>query len=62
MQQEIMQRAADFLGEEGPFCQQISGYQVRENQLALCDAIDDALAAGSHQIMHPGLQLQDHFW
>lgn len=47
MQDINMQRAADFLGEEGPFCQQISGYQVRENQLALCDAIDDSLAAGN---------------
>ena len=41
-----MQRASDFLGQQGPFCQQISGYQVRENQLALCDAIDDAIESG----------------
>jgi ATP-dependent DNA helicase DinG len=41
-----MQRASDFLGQDGPFCEQISGYQVRDNQLALCDAIDDAIASG----------------
>jgi ATP-dependent DNA helicase DinG len=41
-----MQRASDFLGLQGPFCQQISGYQVRENQLALCDAIDEAIESG----------------
>jgi len=41
-----MQRASDFLGRQGPFCGQISGYQVRDNQLALCDAIDDAIESG----------------
>jgi len=42
-----MQRASDFLGQQGPFCEQISGYQVRDNQLALCDAIDDAIESGT---------------
>jgi ATP-dependent DNA helicase DinG len=42
-----MQRVSDFLGQDGPFCEQVTGYQVRENQLALCDAIDDALETGS---------------
>jgi len=41
-----MQRASDLLGQQGPFCEQISGYQVRDNQLALCDAIDDAIESG----------------
>lgn len=41
-----MQRASEYLGQSGPFCEQISGYQVRENQLILCDAIEDALEKG----------------
>ena len=41
-----MQRASDFLGQSGPFCEQIDGYQVRDNQVALCDAIDDSIKAG----------------
>lgn len=41
-----MHRASDYLGQKGPFCQQISGYQVRDNQLALCDAIDEAIMSG----------------
>ncbi len=41
-----MKRASDYLGQTGPFYEQISGYQVRENQLVLCDAIDDALEKG----------------
>jgi ATP-dependent DNA helicase DinG len=41
-----MQRASDFLGQDGPFYQQVSGYQVRDNQLALCDAIDEAIEKG----------------
>jgi len=41
-----MQRASEYLGQEGPFCEHISGYQVRGNQLALCDAIDDAIESG----------------
>ena len=39
--------ASDLLGQSGPFCKQIAGYQVRDNQLALCDAIDDAIEAGN---------------
>ena len=42
-----MKRASDYLGQSGPFCEQIAGYQVRDNQLALCDAIADAIEAGS---------------
>jgi ATP-dependent DNA helicase DinG len=42
-----MQRASDFLGSEGPFVEQLAGYQVRDGQLDLCDAIDDALEHGS---------------
>ncbi len=42
-----MSHVSDFLGQEGPFYQQIAGYQVRENQLALCDAIDEAIEKGS---------------
>jgi len=42
-----MKRASDYLGQTGPFNEQIAGYQVRDNQLALCDAIDDAIASGS---------------
>ena len=41
-----MQRASEYLGQTGPFNEQISGYQVRENQLVLCDAIEDALEKG----------------
>ena len=41
-----MKRASDYLGQAGPFYEQISGYQVRENQLVLTDAIDDALEKG----------------
>ncbi len=42
-----MQRSSDYLGSNSPFCEQIPGYQVRENQLALCDAIEDTLEDGS---------------
>lgn len=41
-----MQRASKYLGQTGPFTKQIPGYQVRDNQLELCDAIADALDAG----------------
>ncbi len=41
-----MQRTSEYLGQSGPFFEQIPGYQVRQNQLNLCDAIDDALQAG----------------
>jgi len=41
-----MQRASDHLGQNGSFNEQIPGYQVRESQLVLCDAIDEALAKG----------------
>ncbi len=41
-----MSRASDLLGPSGPFCEQVSGYQVRESQLALCDAIDQGIASG----------------
>ncbi len=42
-----MKRASEYLSQTGPFCEQIDGYQVRDNQLALCDAIDDAIAGGN---------------
>jgi len=42
-----MQRASEYLGLQGPFNEHIPGYQVRDNQLELCDAIDDAIAAGN---------------
>jgi len=42
-----MKRASEYLGQTGPFCEQIDGYQVRDNQLALCDAISDAIEAGN---------------
>lgn len=42
-----MPQASDYLGPTGPFCEQIDGYQVRENQLALTDAIEKALDEGS---------------
>ena len=42
-----MQRSSEYLGQDGPFCEHIPGYQVRHNQLELCDAIDDAIAAGN---------------
>ncbi len=35
--------AEDYLGSAGSFCQQIPGFQVRENQLALCHAIVEAI-------------------
>lgn len=41
-----MPHASDFLGQEGPFYKQVSGYQVRDNQLALCDAMDEAIEKG----------------
>ena len=41
-----MQRASEYLGQDGPFCEQIPGYQVRNSQLVLCDAIEDALEQG----------------
>ncbi len=41
-----MQRASKYLEQSGPFTEQIPGYQVRENQLTLCDAIADALEEG----------------
>lgn len=42
-----MQRASEFLSQDGPFYKQVTGYQVRANQLALCDAIDKAIDEGS---------------
>ncbi|HEB81740.1 MAG TPA: ATP-dependent DNA helicase [Gammaproteobacteria bacterium] len=42
-----MPQASDYLGPTGPFCEQIDGYQVRENQLALADAIEKTLEEGS---------------
>ncbi len=42
-----MKCASDHLGLCGPFCKQIPGYQVRDNQLALCDAIDETIASGN---------------
>jgi len=42
-----MQRASNYLGQKGPFNDQVTGYQVRDNQLALCDAIDDAIEHGN---------------
>ncbi|MBE9567126.1 MAG: ATP-dependent DNA helicase, partial [Proteobacteria bacterium] len=41
-----MPKASAYLGSTGPFCKKITGYQVRENQLALCDAIEEALEKG----------------
>jgi ATP-dependent DNA helicase DinG len=41
-----MQRASDYLKAEGPFSEQVEGYQVRDNQLALCDAIEDVITSG----------------
>ncbi|MBN4063603.1 ATP-dependent DNA helicase [Cardiobacterium sp. AH-315-I02] len=41
-----MKRTSDYLGPSGSFCKQIPGYQVRDNQLALCDAIDETIASG----------------
>ena len=35
--------ASSYLGEKGPFWQSIDGYQVRQGQQALCDAIDKVL-------------------
>ncbi len=49
-----MKHASDFLGQSGPFCEQISGYQVRDNQLALCDAIDDAIESGATLVAEAG--------
>ncbi len=54
-----MKRASDFhasdlLGQSGPFCKQISGYQVRDNQLALCDAIEDAIESGKTLVAEAG--------
>ena len=41
-----MKHASDYLGKSGPFYEQVSGYQVRDNQLALCDAMGDAIESG----------------
>ena len=41
-----MKRASEYLGKNGPFYEQVSGYQVRDNQLALCDAMGDAIESG----------------
>ena len=41
-----MKRASDYLGQNGPFFKQVKNYQVRDNQLALCDAMDDAIESG----------------
>jgi len=40
---ETIQRASEYLGPTGPFCEQVSGYQVRDNQLALCNEIEGTL-------------------
>jgi ATP-dependent DNA helicase DinG len=42
-----MQRASDYLRSKGPFSEQVNGYQVRDNQLALCDAIEDVITSGN---------------
>ncbi len=49
-----MKHASDYLGQSGPFCEQISGYQVRDNQLALCDAMDDAINTGKVLVAEAG--------
>ena len=49
-----MKHASDYLGQSGPFCEQISGYQVRDNQLALCDAMDDAIKTGKVLVAEAG--------
>ncbi|MGB5397083.1 MAG: DEAD/DEAH box helicase, partial [Gammaproteobacteria bacterium] len=36
-------RAADYLGKSGPLSATLDGFQVRENQLELCDAIEEAI-------------------
>ena len=41
-----MKHASEYLGKNGPFYEQVSGYQVRDNQLALCDAMGDAIESG----------------
>ncbi len=46
MKQVNMKCASDHLGLSGSFCKQIPGYQVRDSQLALCDAIDETIASG----------------
>lgn len=42
-----MSRASELLGENGPFKEIIDGYQVRENQQALSNAIFSAIAEGN---------------
>lgn len=37
------QRASTYLGENGPFSECIEGYQVREQQQALCDAVEQMI-------------------
>ena len=41
---DSLRRASDYLGPAGPFYKQVDGYQVRENQLALCNAIESVIA------------------
>lgn len=42
-----MQRASHYLGAEGPFKKQLTGYQVRQSQLELSDAIEELLSSGN---------------
>lgn len=44
---EIFSRASDYLSENGPFWKSIDGYQVRDEQQALCTAIESMLATDS---------------
>ncbi len=39
--------ASDYLALDGPFCRQLPGYQVRDSQLGLSDAIETALHTSS---------------
>lgn len=36
-------KSSEYLGEQGPFSGLLKGFQVRDNQLALCDAITSAI-------------------
>lgn len=49
-----MTKPSDYLRPEGPFSQIVSGFQVRDNQVALCDAIDEAISSDNTLVAEAG--------
>ena len=50
-----------FLGNDGPFAELVSNYQVRESQLALSDAIETVLQTGNVLVAEAGTGIGKSF-